>query len=69
MMYCDLCRPCAEALREDGKTVLFVAGGRDHKVFCTKCCRRRYGATYRVTTDVRKQRKPKRVKSHAAPHD
>lgn len=64
MAYRDLCRPCAEKLRAEGKSVLYVSGGRDHKVFCDKCCRRRFGALYNVTTKA--PQKPKRVKSHAA---
>lgn len=70
MSYLDLCRPCAEKLRGEGKTVMFVSGGRDNKVFCDKCYRRRYGATYKVMSSVLKSpQKPKRVKTHAARHD
>lgn len=64
MAYLDLCRPCAEALRSEGKHVAFVSGGRDHKVFCDHCGRRRFGSTYQVTA----KEKPKRVKHHAARH-
>ena len=66
MAYRDLCRPCAEKLRANGKTVMYVSGGRDHKVLCYECARRRFGALYKITV-----REPvtKRVKSHAKAHD
>ena len=66
MAYRDLCRPCAEKLRAEGKKVAYVSGGRDHKVFCDQCCRRRFGSLYNVTV---KEPATKRVKSHAARHD
>lgn len=65
MAYRDLCRPCAEELRGKGKTVIFVSGGRDHKVHCSECGRRRFGATYKITAKERQ----KRVKSHVKAHD
>ena len=66
MAYRDLCRPCAEKLRANGKIVMYVSGGRDHKVFCDKCYRRRFGATYKITSNAtREPARPKRVKSHA----
>lgn len=49
-----LCKPCAEALRKH-KQLIFVSGGRDNKITCAKCGRRRFGAVY----DVR--RKGRRV--------
>ena len=66
MAYLDLCRPCAEAVRAEGKMVMFVSGGRDHKVFCDKCCRRRFGAMYNVVDKPTVSPKKKRVKSHVA---
>lgn len=67
MAYRDLCKPCAEALRADGRSVIFVSGGRDHKVFCYRCARRRFGATYKISG---RGEPPvtKKVKAHAAHH-
>lgn len=65
MVVCDLCKPCAETLKAEGKIVTFVSGGRDRKVFCSKCGRRRFGATYQVS-GLKKPKPPKKVKAHAA---
>lgn len=62
MAYIDLCKPCAEALRAEGKSVIFVSGGRDHKVFCDHCGRRRFGALYNVDSAHQK------VRAHVARH-
>lgn len=42
----DLCRPCLEYLRGSGRTLELVKGGSDNKITCSRCGRRRYGATY-----------------------
>lgn len=68
MAYRDLCRPCAEALKAEGKSVVFESGGRDHKVICFRCQRRRYGAMYKVSLPGGKPKHPKKVKSHVADH-
>ena len=69
MAYRDLCRPCAEKLRANGKTVMYVSGGRDHKVLCSECARRRFGALYRITSRAPLEPTTKRVKSHAKAND
>lgn len=43
----DLCGRCAAMLRE-GYDLKRVGGGVDHKVTCSHCGRRRYGATYTI---------------------
>lgn len=43
-----LCKPCAIALEEKGKTVK-PAGGRCEEITCAECGRRRFGYTYEVT--------------------
>lgn len=43
----DLCRPCAELLRE-AFTLIPVKKGIDMKVTCSNCNKRRFGATYAV---------------------
>lgn len=43
----DLCGKCAAMLRE-GYDLKRVAGGVDHKVACSHCGKRRYGATYAI---------------------
>lgn len=42
----ELCRPCAEALRAEGKVLRPIRHGIDNKVSCARCQRRRYGITY-----------------------
>lgn len=43
----DLCGKCAAMLRE-GYDLKRVAGGVDHKVTCSHCGKRRYGAKYAI---------------------
>lgn len=42
----DLCRPCMERMRGNGEKLEAVKGGSDYKITCSRCGRRRYGATY-----------------------
>lgn len=44
----DLCRPCAEALKAEGKRLVPLHHGVGNKVRCARCQRRRYGITYDV---------------------
>lgn len=44
----ELCGVCAAKLRETA-SVKKLAGGTNNKVSCSKCGRRRYGATYEVS--------------------
>ena len=56
-----LCKPCAVALVDRGKTVKH-AGGRCEKITCAECGRRRFGVLYDVTgwpTRRKKEDKPK----------
>ena len=50
-----LCKPCAENLRQAGKQLTVQASGRDNKITCAECGRRRFGALY----DVRRGRRPR----------
>lgn len=43
-----LCKPCAIAMADRGKTVK-PAGGRCKKITCAECGRRRFGVTYEVS--------------------
>lgn len=43
-----LCRPCAEALGREW-SLRRLSGGRDNKVTCDRCGRRRYGVTYELS--------------------
>lgn len=43
-----LCKPCAIAVADRGKTVK-PAGGRCEKITCAECGRRRFGVTYEVS--------------------
>lgn len=43
----DLCGRCAAMLQE-GYDLKRVGGGVDHKVTCSHCGRRRYGATFTI---------------------
>ncbi len=49
----ELCRPCA-ALLGAKKSVTLISSGRDRKITCGLCGRRRFGATFDVK---RKQKK------------
>lgn len=42
----DLCRPCMEHMRGGGEKLEPVRCGSDYKITCSRCGRRRYGATY-----------------------
>lgn len=56
-----LCKTCAVALEDRGKTVK-PAGGRCEKITCAECGRRRFGVPYDVTdwpTCRKKEDKPK----------
>lgn len=46
-MRLDLCRPCMEAKKKTHK-LSRVAGGKDNKITCAGCGRRRFGYTYEV---------------------
>lgn len=48
----ELCRPCAEARREAGETLVRVIDGVDYKVQCRDCGRRRYGAIYEKESKI-----------------
>lgn len=48
----ELCKPCAMKLADLGKTVVH-AYGRNEKITCSECGRRRYGCTYEVTGKAR----------------
>lgn len=43
----ELCRPCAAELGAK-KSVELISSGRDRKITCGLCGRRRFGATYDV---------------------
>lgn len=43
----DLCGVCAAKMKEETE-IRKISGGIDNKVVCSKCGRRRYGATYEV---------------------
>lgn len=47
----DLCRPCLEELRAEGKKFRLIRGGSNHKVDCVCCKRRRYGASYELVKE------------------
>lgn len=51
-----LCKPCAIALEEKGKTVK-PAGGRCEKITCAECGRRRFGIAYEVSGWPRRVKK------------
>ena len=44
----DLCRPCAEARKERGERLRLIGTGRDRKINCADCGRRRYGCVYEI---------------------
>lgn len=46
-MKMELCLPCAVKLKAQGQTVK-QTGGRNEKVTCGECGRRRFGTTYEV---------------------
>ena len=49
-----LCLPCEaqldKDLREAGMMLRKVAGGKDNKITCEKCGKRRYGAEYQIVS-------------------
>ena len=47
----DLCRPCLEELRAEGKKFRLIKGGSNNKVVCVRCKRRRYGASYELAKE------------------
>lgn len=50
------CLPCFLALKNAGKhDIQRVNGGRDMKITCWKCKRRRFGAEYEITRKGEKQ--------------
>ena len=42
-MKIELCKPCYEAMKDKPK---FAYGGHNNKLTCSKCGKRRFGATY-----------------------
>ena len=50
----DLCRPCLEELRAEGKKFRLIKGGSNNKVTCVCCKRKRYGASYELVKDKTK---------------
>lgn len=54
MINMDLCRPCMEELKKDGRACALVHRGVNEKITCAVCGRRSYGATYSVTKGVKK---------------
>lgn len=46
----DLCRPCLEELRAEGKKFHLIKGGSNNKVTCVCCKRKRYGASYELVS-------------------
>ena len=48
-MKIDLCKPCFEAMKDKPK---LIKGGHDNKVTCSKCGKRRYGATYEKASSL-----------------
>lgn len=46
----QLCYPCLIRLEEAGKhNIKHIEGGKNQKITCYKCKRRRFGAVYDVT--------------------
>lgn len=43
----QLCRPCAEALKEK-RSIALLEAPKDHKDTCAKCGRRRFTSLYEV---------------------
>lgn len=41
-----LCRPCYEARKQAGAKLKLAWAGRDNKIVCDGCGRKRYGAIY-----------------------
>lgn len=52
----NLCVPCAAKLSEK-REVQLIEHGRDNKITCDACGRRRYGNTYNVSIFKSKKRK------------
>lgn len=48
-MEMDLCRPCAEKMR-DIYMLVEIRSGVDNKITCARCEKKRYGSTYEVTS-------------------
>ncbi len=53
MKQADLCGRCA-ALFDEHYKLTRISGGRENKVTCEKCGKRRYGGTYEITLKKRK---------------
>ena len=45
-MAMELCKPCMEKMRGEGKKLTVLRAGANQKVTCARCGRRRYGALY-----------------------
>ena len=41
-----LCRPCYEARKNAGEKLKLVKAGKDNKIVCADCGRKRFGAEY-----------------------
>lgn len=52
----DLCRPCAELMRE-GYELKKTKGGVNNKITCAGCGKRRYGSTYEAVPKRRTRTK------------
>lgn len=51
------CLPCYLALQVEGKhNIKRVSGGKNNKITCWKCKRRRYGATYEISRKIGEKR-------------
>ena len=48
----ELCVPCFEGLKSDGRIVVPVHRGSDRKAKCNICGRMRYASRYRVSKEV-----------------
>lgn len=48
-MKMDLCRPCAEELKHDGRECKLVRREVNEKITCAVCGCKRYGGTYEVS--------------------
>jgi len=53
-MKCQLCLPCSLELKRTGKyNIQHIGGGKNQKITCWWCDRRRYGADYEVARKLR----------------
>ena len=52
----DLCKPCAEARRERFERLRVIGTGKDRKITCADCCRRRYGCVYEIEEPAEERR-------------